>query len=135
MYGWTAVTVALVQVLLPFMALAIASTLEVLDPRLGEAAQVLGASRRRVFLHVTLPLSREGLITGAILCFTLTVGSFVTVMLLGRNSTMTMPLLIYQQLTVASNWPFAAAMGATLLGLVAVVIGSAAWLHARRPTR
>jgi putative spermidine/putrescine transport system permease protein len=36
-------------------------------------------------------------------------------------------LLIYQQLTVASNWPFAAAMGMTLLGLVTVVL----WLATR----
>jgi putative spermidine/putrescine transport system permease protein len=127
MYTWTGVTIALVHVLLPFMVLAIASTLEILDPRLEEAALVLGASRPRVFLHVTLPLSLEGLITGSILCFTLTIGSFVTVMLLGKTSTMIMPLLIYQQLTVASNWPFAAAMGMTLLGLVTVVL----WLATR----
>jgi putative spermidine/putrescine transport system permease protein len=127
MYTWTGVTIALVHVLLPFMVLAIASTLETLDARLEEAALVLGASRPRVFLHVTLPLSLEGLITGSILCFTLTIGSFVTVMLLGKTSTMIMPLLIYQQLTVASNWPFAAAMGVTLLGLITVVL----WLATR----
>ncbi|HLI10360.1 MAG TPA: ABC transporter permease [Alphaproteobacteria bacterium] len=131
MYTWTGVTIALVHVLLPFMVLAIASTLETLDPRLEEAARVLGASRARVFRHVTLPLSFEGLITGSILCFTLTIGSFVTVMLLGKTSTMIMPLLIYQQLTVSSNWPFAAAMGMTLLVIVTAVL----WLQLqlRRP--
>jgi putative spermidine/putrescine transport system permease protein len=131
MYTWTGVIIALVHVLLPFMVLAIASTLETLDPRLEEAALVLGASRLRAFRHVTLPLSADGLITGSILCFTLTIGSFVTVMLLGKTSTMVMPLLIYQQLTVNSDWPFAAAMGVTLLAIVTAML----WLEAslRRP--
>ena len=132
MYSWTGVVIALVHVLLPFMVLSIASTLEMLDPRLAEAALVLGASPARVFRHVTLPLSLEGLITGSILCFTLTIGSFVTVMLLGKTSTMVMPLLIYQQLTVASDWPFAAAMGVTLLVIVTAVLWAQARLGARR---
>ncbi len=132
MYSWTGVTIALVHVLLPFMVLSVAASLETLDERLEEAALVLGASPARVFRHVTLPLSLEGLITGAILCFTLTIGSFVTVMLLGKTSTMVMPLLIYQQLTVASNWPFAAAMGVTLLAIVTAAL----WVQARlRPRR
>ncbi len=132
MYSWTGVVIALVHVLLPFMVLSIAGSLEMLDPRLGEAALVLGASPARVFRHVTLPLSLEGLVTGSILCFTLTIGSFVTVMLLGKTSTMVMPLLIYQQLTVASDWPFAAAMGVTLLVIVTAVLWAQARLRPRR---
>ena len=132
MYSWTGVVIALVHVLLPFMVLSVAGSLEMLDPRLGEAALVLGASPARVFRHVTLPLSLEGLVTGMILCFTLTIGSFVTVMLLGKTSTMVMPLLIYQQLTVASDWPFAAAMGVTLLVIVTAVLWAQARLRPRR---
>lgn len=127
MYTWTGVTIAMVHVLLPFMVLAIASTLETLDERLEEAAQVLGASATRVFLHVTLPLSTEGIITGAMLTFTLTIGSFVTVMLLGNNSTMLLPLLIYQRLTVASDWHSAAALGIILLAVVLAIL----WLQVR----
>jgi ABC-type spermidine/putrescine transport system permease subunit I len=127
MYTWTGVTIAMVHVLLPFMVLAIASTLETLDARLEEAAQVLGASPARVFYHVILPMSIEGVITGAILTFTLTIGSFVTVMLLGKNSTMILPLLIYQRLTVASDWPSAAALGIILLAVVLVIL----WLQVR----
>jgi ABC-type spermidine/putrescine transport system permease subunit I len=127
MYNWTGVTIAMVHVLLPFMVLSVASSLEALDRRIEEAAAVLGAPPLRVFRHVTLPLSTEGLVTGAILVFTLTIGSFVTVLLLGKTSTMVLPLLMYQQLTVSSDWPFAAAMGMTLLVLVSLVL----WLQAR----
>ncbi|MEO6985217.1 MAG: ABC transporter permease [Paralcaligenes sp.] len=127
MYSWTGITIALVHVLLPFMVLAIASTIEMLDTSIEEAAQVLGAHRLRVFYHVILPLCKEGIITGAILTFTLTIGSFVTVMLLGKNSTMVLPLLIYQRLTVASDWPMAAALGIVLLMVVLALL----WLQVR----
>ena len=127
MYTWLGIGIALVHVLLPFMALSIASVLEGLDPRVEEAAKVLGASRFESFRLIVLPLSIEGILTGSILVFTATVGSFVTVMLLGNTSTMVMPLLIYQQLTVASDWAFAAAMGTVLLMLVMLVL----WAQAR----
>jgi ABC-type spermidine/putrescine transport system permease subunit I len=127
MYSWGTVAVALVQVLLPFMVLAIAGTIETIDRALEEAATTLGASRRAVLRHIILPLSRDGILAGSILVFTLTVGSFVTVMLLGDTSTMVMPLLIYQQLTVVSDSPFAGAMGTILLAAVVAVL----WLQAR----
>ncbi|MBN9538568.1 MAG: ABC transporter permease [Alphaproteobacteria bacterium] len=129
MYNWTGVTIAMVHVLLPFMVLSIASTLETLDRRIEEAAMVLGAPPAQVFYYVTLPLSLEGIVTGAILVFTLAIGSFVTVLLLGKTATMVLPLLIYQQLTVSSDWPFAAAMGITLLVLVSFVLWLQSWLR------
>jgi len=118
MYTWTAVTVAMVHVMLPFAVLSIASVLEARDRPLEEAAATLGASPGRVFREVVLPLSMEGVVTAAILVFTVSVGSFVTVLLLGKTSTMIVPVLIYQQLTVVSNWGFAAAMGIILLAIV-----------------
>lgn len=127
MYTWTGITIAMVHVLLPFMVLAIASSLETLDSSLEEAAAVLGASRSRVFFNVTLPLSVEGVITGSILTFTLTMGGFVTVMLIGNNSTMVLPLLIYQRLTVSSDWPAAAVLGIILL----IVVLGVLWLQSR----
>jgi len=42
---------------------------------------------------------------------------------------MVLPVLIYQQLTVASDWPFAAAMGVTLLGLVSGLLWAQAALR------
>lgn len=125
--SWTAIAVALVHVLLPFMVLAIASTLESLDPAFEEAAATLGAPPWRQFLHVVAPLSRDGAVAGSILVFALAIGSFVTVMVMGDNRTMVLPLLVYQQLTVASDWPFAAALGMVLLAIVMAVF----WLQAR----
>jgi putative spermidine/putrescine transport system permease protein len=84
-----------------------------------------------VFRAITFPLSLEGVITGSILVFCLAIGSFVTVLLLGKTSTMILPLLMYQQLTVSSDWPFAAAMGVVLLLLVSLVLWSQSFLRPR----
>jgi putative spermidine/putrescine transport system permease protein len=132
MYTWTAVTIAMTHVLLPFAVLSIASVLEGRDRALEEAALTLGASPTRVFREVVFPLSLEGVVTAAILVFTLAVGSFVTVLLLGKTSTMTVAVLIYQQLMVVSNWGFGAAMGIILLALVLASLALHARLRARR---
>jgi putative spermidine/putrescine transport system permease protein len=119
--GWFGVGLALVHVLLPFMVLAIASALEGIDEALEDAAATLGATPARSFLHVVLPLSLQGVVTGTLLVFALSMGSFVTVMLMGSNRTMVLPLLVYQQLNVASDWPFAAALGNILLLVVLAI--------------
>jgi ABC-type spermidine/putrescine transport system permease subunit I len=131
MYTWTAVTIAMTHVLLPFAVLSIASVLDGRDRALEEVALTLGASPARVFREIILPMSLEGVVTAAILVFTLSVGSFVTVLLLGKTSTMTVAVLIYQQLTVVSNWGFGAAMGIILLALVLVILALHARLRAR----
>ena len=127
MYSWGTVTLAMAHVLLPFMVLSIASVLETHDRTLDEAAATLGADPRTVFTQVVFPLSIEGVITGCILVFTVSIGSFVTLLLLGKTSTMTFAVLIYQQLSIASNWAFGAALGMILLVLVVLAL----WLQGR----
>lgn len=116
--SWTGITIAMVHVLMPFMVLSIASALEGIDGMLEEAAMTLGASPARTFKHIVLPLSMEGVITGTLLVFALCMGSFVTMMLMGSNATLVLPLLVYQQLNLASDWPFAAALGTILVAVV-----------------
>lgn len=117
-----AVYVGLVHVLVPFMVLSIAPVLQKIGSQLDEAAQVLGASRWQILLHVTLPLSREGILSGCILVFMLTNGSFLTMLLLGGGSVVTVPLLIYQQFIVTQDAAFAGAMGNILLLLSLVCL-------------
>ena len=119
------------HVLLPFAVLSIASVLEGRDRALEEAARRWAPARPASSARSCFPLSLEGVVTAAILVFTLSVGSFVTVLLLGKTSTMTVAVLIYQQLTIVSNWGFGAAMGIILLALVLASLA----LHARLRTR
>lgn len=117
-FNETGVIIGTTHVLLPFMVLAIMGSLQSLDPRLEEAASSLGAPRWRVFWDVIWPLSLPGVIAGAIIVFVLAVGSFVTTMLLGGQTVLTLPLLAYQQFGIAFNWPFGSALGVLLLVVV-----------------
>lgn len=110
-----AAVIGLVHVLVPFMVLSIASVLQGIDIRLEESARILGASRWQAFLRVTLPLSLDGIGTGAIVVFMVANGSFVTLLLLGGNSLLTLPLLIYQQFNTTRDFGLASAMGNLLL--------------------
>jgi putative spermidine/putrescine transport system permease protein len=121
MYGMTGVVVALVQVLLPFMILALDAALLNIDPRLYEAARNLGAGRLRVFLQVTLPLSVPGILSGSVLVFTLAVSAFVTPSLIGGPRVPVMATLIYQQGMSLLNWPFGGAIAFVMLATVVVL--------------
>jgi len=107
---------ALVHVLVPYMVLSIATVLQGIDQRLEEGAQMLGASPWRTFREVTLPLSLDGIGTGAILVFMIANGSFVTLVLLGGGF-QTLPLLIYQQFTTTRDFGMASAMSVILLAI------------------
>jgi putative spermidine/putrescine transport system permease protein len=117
----------------PFMVLSILAVLQGVDVRLEEAARALGAGRLRTFLSVTLPLSLDGVITGCILVFVITNGSFLTMLLLGGGKITTLSLLIYQQFNTSGDIGFAAAMGNVLmlLALIGFALQTAVLRHGR----
>lgn len=120
--GMTIVYLGLVHVTVPFMVLSIIPVLRGIDTRLEESSRVLGAGPVRTFLNVTLPLSREGVVTGSVLVFMLTMGSFVTQLLLGNGQAVNLPLLIFQQFSLTQNVNFGAAMGNVLMMIVLVCL-------------
>src|SRR5690606_1547591 len=69
LFSWGSVVVGLVHVLFTFMVLPIASVLKNIDPAVERAARNLGAGPVRTFLHVTLPLSLEGIAAGFLIVF------------------------------------------------------------------
>src|ERR1700730_2068645 len=114
--------IGMVHVLVPFMVLSIAAVLEKIEPRLEEAAEMLGASRLQTFFKVTFPLSLDGVASGAILVFMLAMGSFVTLLFLGGGSLQTFPLLIYQQFNTTRDFGMASAMSNVLMVLAAILM-------------
>lgn len=70
---------------LPFAVQPFAASLAAVDPRLLEASRVLGASRLRTFLRVSLPLAAPGVLAGAVLSFAHTLGEFGVVLMVGGN--------------------------------------------------
>jgi putative spermidine/putrescine transport system permease protein len=116
MDGYVAVLFVSIHRALPFMVLLLAGALARIDPELLEAARVCGADARRVFRTVILPLTIPGALAGCILVFSLTAAAFVVPLLVGGSvAGKFLPVLMYQQITIAQNWAFGAAIGAILL--------------------
>lgn len=120
--GPLGVYIGIVHVMVPFMVLSIVPVLRGVDRRLEESARILGAGAIRTFCLVTLPLAVEGILTGCVLVFMLTSGSFVTQLLLGDGSVVTLPLLIFQQFSLTQDLSFASAMGNLLLVIVLICL-------------
>lgn len=132
LHSETAVVLALVEALLPFMAISILAVLDRLAPELEEAARGLGASRFETFRHVTLPLSLPGALSGALLVFMVSMGSYATPALIGGARIRVVVTEIYTQATAVFNWPLAASLSLTLLVLALAVAQLARKLEARR---
>jgi putative spermidine/putrescine transport system permease protein len=117
MYSETGIVVGLVHIYVPFMVLTLTGVIGRIDERLEQAAENLGASPLRAFIEVTLPLSLPGILAGSLLVFALAISAYVTPILLGGFQIMTLPILIYQQISANFNVGFAAALGIVLLML------------------
>ena len=115
MYNEAGIVVGLVHIYVPFMVLTLTGVIGRIDERLEQAAENLGASPLRAFLEVTLPLSLPGILAGSLLVFALAISAYVTPILLGGFQIMTLPILIYQQISANFNIGFAAALGMVLL--------------------
>ena len=121
------VTVGLVHISLPLMALSLIGVLERIDTALIDAADSLGASRGRVLRRIVLPLSWPGVGAGSLLVFSFTISAFVTPALLGGNRVSTISTLIFEKFTFSANWP----VGATLVVVLLVINTGVVLLHGR----
>jgi putative spermidine/putrescine transport system permease protein len=117
-----AVIVGLVNVLTPFVVLAVVTALQAIDPAVPLAASSLGASPWRVFLKVILPLSLPGLLAGLLIVFSLASSTFVTPAVLGGSQYKVLSTIMYQQALILQNWPFAAAVAITLVVIVLIAV-------------
>jgi putative spermidine/putrescine transport system permease protein len=122
-----AVVIGLTHIFLPYMTLAIVSSLQNVDPALTRAARNLGASDWTAFLRIVLPLSMPGILAGSLLVFTLSNSAFATPALLGGSGAQVLSLLAYQQNLVLLNWNVGSAIGIVLL----VVVMTGAMLNSR----
>jgi spermidine/putrescine transport system permease protein len=104
------------------MVLPIFAILEKLDPALLEAAADLGARPLRALLRVTLPLSKPGIIAGAILVFVPCLGAYLTPDLMGGGKTVMIGNLVQNQFSTARDWPFGAAASFILMAITALAI-------------
>jgi putative spermidine/putrescine transport system permease protein len=107
---------------LPFMILPIAAAVERIPPSLLEASADLGERGMATFRRVILPMAMPGMVAGAIFTFSLTLGDFVTPMLVGGTGSDFIGNVVYANVGVTNNIPFAAAYATLPLGVMAVFL-------------
>ena len=132
-YTTAAVVVAQIFVSLPFMVMSVETAVASRGQDFELAAAELGATPNRVFFHITLPLLRQGIMTGAILCFARALGEFgATLTFAGSLSgvTRTTPLQIY---LVRESDPQSAIALSLLLILIALMIIALAYRSPHAP--
>ncbi|HEX9463211.1 MAG TPA: ABC transporter permease [Alphaproteobacteria bacterium] len=125
----TGVLISLVQFMLPFAILTLYTSLKQIPRELYEAADSLGAGPVQSFLDITLPLSLPGVLSSAIIVFSLGASSYISPHYLGGAADLTLTTLIAQFILATYNSQLAATAAVLLLiimvlcmaGLVALV--------------
>lgn len=118
----TAVLIALIYNLLPFMILPLYANLEKFDNRLIEAAKDLGANGLMIFKRVILPLSMPGIISGTILVLLPAMTLFYIPDLLGGAKSLLIGNLIEYQFFITHNWAEGCAVSVILTLLMTIML-------------
>jgi putative spermidine/putrescine transport system permease protein len=122
LYTPTAVVVALVHVMLPFMVIPVWTSLQKLDPMVENAALSLNASQFTVMRRIVLPQITPGLLSGSLIVFGLSASALAIPGLLGGRRLKMVATLIYDEYLHELNWPLGAAIALSLLVINLVVM-------------
>ncbi len=129
-YTNAAMWIVFSYVWLPFMIVPVYSALERVPESLLEAAADLGAHRWQSLLDVLLPLALPGLAAGSIFTFSLTLGDYITPILVGGAGSTFIGNVAYSNIGIANNVPFAAAIATVPIAIMAVYLLAARRLGA-----
>jgi len=105
---------------LPFMILPLYANLSKMDLRLLEAATDLGATPWVAFWKITVPLSKAGIIAGAMLVFIPCIGEYVIPELLGGPETLMIGRVLWDEFFSNNDWPMASAVAVVMILLIIV---------------
>ena len=115
---------------LPFMIIPVYGALERVPPSLIEASQDLGGRTWRTTRSVLIPLVLPGIVAGSIFTFSLTLGDYITPLLVGGTSANFIGNIIYTNIGIANNVPFAAAMALVPIVIMGIYLSGARALGA-----
>lgn len=127
-FTWKGAAIAAAIVAFPLMVRSMRLSLEAVDRGLEGAARTLGASSRRTFLTITVPLMMPGILTALILGFARALGEFGATITFVSNiprQTQTLPLALY----TLTQTPGEEA-GATRLAVISVAVALVAMVAA-----
>lgn len=127
LYNDVAIMVGLVYASILFMLVPLVTTLDSLDDSLVEAAYDLGGNHLSVARNIVIPHAMPGIVSGSIVVFMLSVGNYLTPVLLGGKDSMWFTEQIFTQFITRFNWEQGAAFGVLLLVLSSLIV----WLGLR----
>jgi putative spermidine/putrescine transport system permease protein len=132
MFTETGMVVALAHVMMPFMVLSVWAALQRVDPQIENAAMSLGAGAFTIIRRIILPQIMPGVLSGAIIVFSLSASAFATPAIIGGRRLKVAATLAYDEFLNTLNWPLGAAVAVLLLvALVLIVVGSNALIERR----
>lgn len=127
LYNDITVVVGLVYTVILFMIVPLVSTLDGMDDAMVEAGYNLGGNGFTVLRRIIVPYAMPGIVSGCIVVFMLTAGSYLTPILLGGKNSSWFTEMIYDQFITRFNWESGAAFGFLLLLFTTLVV----WLGLR----
>lgn len=125
LYNDAAIMIGLVYTSMLFMVVPLVTTLSSLDDSLIEAGYDLGGSSASVFSEIIVPHAMPGIVSGCIVVFMLSLGNYLTPIMLGGKDSLWFTELIYSQFIVRFNWELGAAFGFMLLFLSTAIVWTA----------
>jgi putative spermidine/putrescine transport system permease protein len=129
-YSNTAMWIVFSYVWLPYMIVPVFGALERIPNSLLEASADMGARSLRTTWRVVLPLALPGIVAGSIFTFALTLGDFITPILIGGASSNFIGNIIYSNIGLAGNLPFAAALAMVPIVIMIIYLSGARALGA-----
>jgi putative spermidine/putrescine transport system permease protein len=121
-YSNWAMWIVFSYVWLPFMILPVWAAIERVPDSFIEASADLGARGGRTFRTVLLPLILPGIVAGSIFTFSLTLGDFITPTLVGGAGSTFIGNVVYQEVGISNNVPFAAAFATVPLVVMGIYL-------------
>jgi putative spermidine/putrescine transport system permease protein len=122
-YGLLALTMTLAYLWLPFMILPVYAGLQRLPDSMLEASSDLGAHSWTTLRRVVLPTAFPALVAGSIFTFSLSMGDFIAVRIVGGTSQL-LGNVVYDNIGAANNLPFAAAVATVPIAVMLVYLAA-----------
>ena len=122
-YTWTGLVVACTWRFFPYTGLLVIAALQAIDRNVEQAAASIGANPSQVFTRVTLPLIAPAALTGSILTFVSTFGTFSIPLIMGRGGDV-LSVMAYRKVSGAFDWPVASTIVIVMAVIqIAVLVG------------
>ncbi len=131
LYTSTAVALGMVYTMVPYAAFSLYGVFLTIDRSLLDAARGLGASRARAISSVMLPLAMPGIVASGALVFAISLGFYVTPVLLGGAQAPFMASYIQDYIFTFYDYPIASAASVILLVVALLTLGLALALVGR----